>query len=128
MKVLTVYCLPKLHKTPCKHRFISSSIPCSTNKLFILLSSTLDKFMYAPWKNLQFQQYAFVVLLSRLQYSYSIVSFPMDIAGGKEKRGGGVPSEVIIWRVYFHNSSTLKSNSSGLFLIHGKPCSMTNRS
>ena len=49
MKVPTMYWLPKLHKTPYKYRFISSSSHCSTTKLShcsttklsILLTSTL---------------------------------------------------------------------------------------
>ena len=36
-----MYWLPKLHKTPYKYRFISSSSHCSNTKLSIILTSTL---------------------------------------------------------------------------------------
>lgn len=41
MTVPTMYWIPKLHKTPYKSRFISSSSNCSTTKLSIILTNTL---------------------------------------------------------------------------------------
>ena len=41
MTLPTMYWIPKLHKTPYKSRFISSSSHCSTTKLSIILTNTL---------------------------------------------------------------------------------------
>ena len=40
-KLPTLYWLPKLHKRPCKSRFIAKSSACSTTELSILLTSCL---------------------------------------------------------------------------------------
>jgi hypothetical protein len=36
-----LYWIPKLHKTPCKHRYIAGSSKCSTNPLSLLLTNIL---------------------------------------------------------------------------------------
>ena len=41
-KFLDFYCIPKLHKTPYKHRFIASSFDCTTKPLSVLLTRILS--------------------------------------------------------------------------------------
>ena len=41
LKLPTMYWIPKLHKKPCKARFIANSTSCTTKNLSVLLTSCL---------------------------------------------------------------------------------------